>query len=139
MCIRDSTSGLDSSRVAMALAVLERRFAVTLSGRDVYVSTVGGVRLGEPAADLAVALSVASCAYERPLPPDTVVIGEVGLAGEVRRVSGVGRRLSEAGRLGFTRAVVPAGTDDTAPEGMTVHEVPDVLAALNATGLMGGE
>ena len=136
---RRATSGLDSSRVAMALAVLERRFAVTLSGRDVYVSTVGGVRLGEPAADLAVALSVASCAYERPLPPDTVVIGEVGLAGEVRRVSGVGRRLSEAGRLGFTRAVVPAGTDDTAPEGMTVHEVPDVLAALNATGLMGGE
>lgn len=133
---RRATSGLDSSRVAMALAVLERRLGLKLAGRDVYVSTVGGVRLAEPATDLAIALAVASSATERPLPPDAVVIGEVGLAGEVRRVSGVGRRLAEAGRLGFRRALIPAGTTDAAPEGMVVHEVSDLVGALGHAGLL---
>jgi DNA repair protein RadA/Sms len=92
------------------------------------------VRLVEPSADLAVALAVASAAQDRPLPAGTVVLGEVGLAGEVRKVAGVGRRLAEAARLGFTAAVVPAGTQDAAPAGMTVLEVPDVHTALLRTG-----
>ncbi len=127
---RRTTSGLDSSRVGLALAVLERRAGQRLDNHDVYVSTVGGVRLGEPAADLAVLLAVSSARTDLPLLTGTVAIGEVGLAGEVRRVSGVGRRLAEAARLGFTTAIVPAGTDDSAPEGMVVHEVADVATAL---------
>ena len=130
---RRATSGLDNSRVAMILAVLERRAGARLSGQDVYVSTVGGVRLAEPACDLAVALAVAGAAIDRPLAAGTIAIGEVGLAGEVRPVSGVGRRLAEAARLGFTTAFVPAGTKEAAPapEGMVVYEVPDVLTALS--------
>jgi len=116
----------------MILAVLERRAGARLSGNDVYVSTVGGVRLGAPSCDLAVALAVAGAAIDRPLAAGTIAVGEVGLAGEVRPVSGVGRRLAEASRLGFTSAFVPAGTKESAPApaGMTVHEVPDVLTAL---------
>ncbi len=126
---RRATSGLEASRVAMALAVLDKRAGLGIAAKDVYVATVGGVRLGEPAADLAVALAVASSSVDSPLLPGLVVIGEVGLAGEVRRVAGVGRRLAEAARLGFTRAVVPAGTDDPAPDGMAVLEVADVQTA----------
>ena len=99
---RRAYSGLDSSRVAMILAVLERRCDVHIGGMDAYASTVGGVRLGEPASDLAVALAVASAAADQPLPQRAIAVGEVGLAGEVRPVGGVGRRLSEAARLGFT-------------------------------------
>ena len=134
---RRATSGLDSSRVAMALAVLDRRTGVGLGGRDVYVATVGGVRISEPATDLAVLLAVASSASDVPLRQGTVTIGEVGLAGEVRRVGGVKRRLAEAARLGFTSAVVPAGTEETAPEGITVYEVPDVVTALRQATLPG--
>jgi DNA repair protein RadA/Sms len=131
---RRATSGLESSRVAMALAVLDKRAGLGIAARDVYVATVGGVRLAEPAADLAIALSVASSSTDTPLGPGLVVVGEVGLAGEVRRVAGVGRRLAEAARLGFTAAIVPAGTDDPAPAGMTVLEVSDVHTAyLRAT------
>jgi DNA repair protein RadA/Sms len=117
----------------MILAVLERRAGARLSGQDVYVSTVGGVRLAEPACDLAVALAVAGAAIDRPLAAGTIAVGEVGLAGEVRPVAGVGRRLAEAARLGFTTAFVPAGTKDAAPapEGMVVYEVPDVLTAMS--------
>jgi DNA repair protein RadA/Sms len=127
---RRATSGLDSSRVSMMLAVLDRRVGVNLAGTDTYVATVGGVRLSETCADLAVALAVASAAADRPLPSGLVVIGEVGLAGEVRSVAGVGRRLMEAARLGFTAAVVPAGLQDAAPAGMTVFEAADLRTAL---------
>jgi DNA repair protein RadA/Sms len=121
----------------MALAVLDRRSGVGLGGRDVYVSTVGGVRLVEPATDLAVALAIASSAADVPLRPGMVAVGEVGLAGEVRRVGGVGRRLAEASRLGFVTALVPAGTDDSAPEGMAVMEVADLATALARAQLTG--
>jgi DNA repair protein RadA/Sms len=127
---RRATSGLDSNRVAMVLAVLERRCRVRLVAEDSYVATVGGVRLTEPATDLAVALAVASAATDVPLPARAVAIGEVGLAGELRPVGGVGRRLAEAARLGFTSALVPAGTYDTAPDTMVVHEVADLATAL---------
>ena len=131
---RRATSGLDGSRVAMGLAVLDRRVRAGTGGKDVYVATVGGVRLTEPAADLATCLAIASSSFDTPLVPGLVTVGEVGLAGEVRRVAGVGRRLAEAARLGFDKAIVPAGTDDPAPPGMTVLEVEDLGAAyLKAT------
>ncbi len=127
---RRATSGLESSRVAMILAVLDKRANLRLGGADIYAATVGGVRLSEPAADLAVALAVMSSATDVPLRRQTVVIGEVGLAGEVRRVTGVRQRLSEAARLGFRSAIVPAGSNEAAPAGMTVYEVPDVTTAI---------
>ncbi|HEY6795645.1 MAG TPA: DNA repair protein RadA [Kineosporiaceae bacterium] len=135
---RRATSGLDSSRVAMVLAVLDRRVGVGLIGHDTYVATVGGVRLGEPSADLAVALAVASAQVDQPLRPGLVAIGEVGLAGEVRKVAGVGRRLAEAARLGFTHAIVPRGCDGSAPAGMAVHQAADLAGALVAGIPAGG-
>jgi DNA repair protein RadA/Sms len=128
---RRTTSGLESARLAMVLAVLERRGKVKLGNADIYAATVGGVRLTEPAADLAVALAVASAAADAPLPADLVAIGEVGLAGEVRPVTGVPRRLAAAARLGFTRALVPPDTGKV-PVGMNVTAVPDIRTALRA-------
>src|ERR1035438_10502915 len=108
---RRVTSGLDASRVGMVLAVLQRRADLKIGKQDVYAATVGGVRLTEPSVDLAVALALASAVSDLALPADLVAIGEVGLAGEIRRVTGVGRRLAEAERMGFRRAIVPAGSD----------------------------
>ncbi|MGA5559585.1 DNA repair protein RadA [Streptomyces platensis] len=128
---RRTTSGLETSRVSMMLAVLEQRGRISALGkRDIYSATVGGVKLTEPAADLAVALALASAASDTPLPKNLVAIGEVGLAGEVRRVTGVQRRLSEAARLGFTHALVPADPGKI-PDGMRVLEVADVGQALS--------
>lgn len=115
----------------MMLAVLEQRGRISSLGkRDIYSATVGGVKLTEPAADLAVALALASAASDTPLPKNLVAIGEVGLAGEVRRVTGVQRRLSEAARLGFTHALVPSDPGKI-PDGMRVLEVADVGQALS--------
>ncbi|MDQ6897533.1 MAG: DNA repair protein RadA [Actinomycetota bacterium] len=135
---RRATNGLDSSRVAMILAVLERRAGIQVGASDAYVATVGGVRIGEPAADLAVALSVASSVADAALPPHTVAFGEVGLAGEIRPVSGMPRRLAEAARLGFRTAYVPRGVigSGSLPDGLRVHEVPDLATAVvNALNL----
>jgi DNA repair protein RadA/Sms len=131
---RRATHGLDASRVAMVLAVLDRRVRLRVGSRDAYVSTVGGVRLGEPAADLAVALSVASAEVDRPVPPHAVAFGEVGLAGELRPVSGMPRRLAEAARLGFRTAFTPRGVlgSGPIPDGMRVVEVADVREAVMA-------
>ena len=107
---RRATSGLDGSRVGMVLAVLQRRAGLKLGRQDVYAATVGGVRLTEPSVDLAVAISLASSAANLSVPHGVVAIGEVGLAGEVRRVPGLARRLGEAERMGFRRAIVPAGS-----------------------------
>lgn len=130
---RRITSGLDYARVGMAVAVLQRRARVNLSRCDIYAATVGGVRLTEPAVDLAVLLALAGARADICLPADVVAFGEVGLAGEIRSVAGIGRRLSEASRMGFRRAVVPAGTDaipsDTA---MEVRQVTDIAGAIAA-------
>ncbi|MFB9377467.1 DNA repair protein RadA [Kineococcus gynurae] len=127
---RRVTSGLESSRIAMILAVLERRLGLPVANRDTYVATVGGVRLAEPSVDLAVALAVTSAAVDRPLARGLVAFGEVGLAGEVRRVDGVPRRLQEAGRLGVRAAIVPAGSAAGAPAGMTVLEAATLADAV---------
>ncbi|BDZ45171.1 DNA repair protein RadA [Naasia aerilata] len=99
---RRVTNGVDSSRVAMLLAVLERRAGIRLSQFDVYVSTVGGVRLTEPAADLAIAIAVASAAADLAVAHDVVAVGEISLAGEIRPVSLASQRGAEAERMGFT-------------------------------------
>ena len=109
---RRVTSGLDGSRVGMVLAVLSRRADLQIGRQDVYAATVGGVRLTEPSVDLAIALALASGLVNLSVPGSVVAFGEVGLAGEVRRVSGVQRRLAEAARMGFRRAIVPAGWAD---------------------------
>ncbi|MBO9577842.1 MAG: DNA repair protein RadA [Microbacteriaceae bacterium] len=100
---RRIVGGLDAGRVAMLLAVLEKRARLPLSSHDVYVSTVGGIRLVEPGADLAIALAVASAARDTALPPDLAAVGEISLAGEVRRTPAAARRAAEAQRLGFAR------------------------------------
>jgi len=107
-----------------------------LVGRDVYAATVGGMKMTEPAADLALALAVASAAKGLALPSDLVAIGEVGLAGEIRKVSGVNRRLQEAYRLGFKRALVPTGSD-TKIDGMEIVEVSRLDAALKRVKITG--
>lgn len=129
---RRTTSGVDSSRTAMILAVLDRHCGLQTRGSDCYVSTVGGVRLAEPAADLAIALAMASSLADHPFRQGTLAIGEVGLAGDVRAVSGVPRRLAEAARIGFTRAIVPKGSlgQESAPDRMDVREVPDLASAV---------
>jgi len=128
---RRAVSGLDAARVAMVLAIVERRGGVKLADNDVFTATVGGVRVTEPAADLALALAVASAAADVAVPPGLVAIGEVGLAGEIRPVSGVGRRVTEAVRLGFDRALVPVGCGPC-PDAIGVTEVGNLTAALFA-------
>jgi DNA repair protein RadA/Sms len=137
---RRTTSGLDGARVGMVLAVLQRRAGVKVGRQDVYAATVGGVRLTEPAVDLAVAISLASSAANLSVPQGVVAIGEVGLAGEVRRVAGLARRLAEAERMGFRRAFVPAGSaglegSRDAGQLIEVVEVEDIRQAL--AGVLG--
>jgi DNA repair protein RadA/Sms len=128
---RRAVSGLDGARVAMLLAVLEKRAGVRLHDAEVYAATVGGMRVVEPAADLALALAITSSSRDVAIPPEVVALGEIGLAGEVRRVTGVGRRLAEAARLGFTHALLPPDSG-TGPAGMKLTEVPDVRSVVSA-------
>jgi len=132
---RRVTSGLDSSRCAMTLAVLELRAGVNLAGRDIYVATVGGMKLVEPSVDLALALAVASAAVNLALPPDLIAIGEVGLAGEIRRVNGLQQRAQEAYRLGFKKAILPAGSE-VKVAGMEIVEVHRLAQALEKVKLL---
>ncbi len=119
---RRTCTGVDPNRVAMLLAVLERHGGLCVLDQDVFVNVAGGLRVREPAADLAVLIAVASSQLGRPLDPHTVVFGEVGLTGELRPVPGLDLRLAEAARLGFRRAVCPAPTagPPPAPDGMEV-------------------
>ncbi len=136
---RRTVSGLDSSRVAMVIAVLQQHCRLRLHNQDVFASTVGGARLSEPATDLAIAISLASASYSRPAPQGIVAIGEIGLAGELRRVRDLPQRLAEAARLGFQYAVVPAersgptGGERTV-NGLRVIDVPDIGSALARLG-----
>jgi DNA repair protein RadA/Sms len=135
---RRSASGLDAGRLALLVAVLERRAGLSLVGVDVYVSAVGGVRVAEPGADLALCLALASAATDQPLPADLVAFGEVGLAGEIRQVSRTPQRLTEAARLGFRRALVPmsAPPPDAAIVVKRVATLADAIAV--ALGRDGG-
>lgn len=127
---RRTCLGIDDGRVALLLAVLERHAGVDLCARDVYVNVTGGVRVVEPAVDLALVLALASSRLEIAVPADTVVCGEVGLGGEVRRVGRLDLRVRESLRLGFRRALLPARRDATAFAGIEAVEVHDVAEAV---------
>jgi DNA repair protein RadA/Sms len=132
---RRSAQGLDQGRLSLLLAVLERRVGLTFSGADVYVSAVGGVRVNEPGADLAVALALASAMTGTALPPKLVACGEIGLGGELRQVAHTTRRLAEAARLGFDEAIVPTSAPE-APPGMRLHRVTSLADAIDAAHLV---
>jgi DNA repair protein RadA/Sms len=123
---RRGVSGLDSNRVAMLIAVTERGGTVRMGDRDVFVATVGGAKLSDPACDLAVCIALASAATNRPMAADVIAIGEVALSGDVRKVPFLSQRVAEAGRLGFRRVLVPRGTKASLPappEGTSYTEV----------------
>ena len=131
-------SGVDPTRLALLLAVLARRAGVGLGSHDVYANLAGGLTVAEPGLDLAVALALASSLRDRPVDPGTVVVGEVGLLGELRPVSGLDRRLREAARLGFEHAIVPAVRRPATPvEGIRVVPVASLRDALRAALLPG--
>ncbi|MCB1835006.1 MAG: DNA repair protein RadA, partial [Geminicoccaceae bacterium] len=109
---RRAVVGWDNNRLAMLLAVLEARCGLVMSGRDVYLNVAGGLRVQEPAADLAVAAALVSSLMDRPLAAGTVLFGEIGLAGEVRAVSRRDARLKEAEKLGFSRAITPRRSEE---------------------------
>jgi DNA repair protein RadA/Sms len=129
--------GLESGRLALVLAVLQARANVGLRALDVYVSTVGGVKCPDPAMDLPLALACVSARFGLPLPPGVVAIGEVGLAGQLREVKGTARRLAEAQRLGFRRALVPplgAKTRRAVPAGLELVELGTLAQAVHLLG-----
>ena len=129
---RRVANGFDLNRLHMLLAVLEKRTGTQLMDRDVFVNVAGGIRISEPAADLGLALSIVSTLHSAPLPDGLAVVGELGLAGEVRRVSQLERRLQEAARHGFTRALIPSGTRAGRPSGLDVIEVRTLAEAISA-------
>lgn len=134
---RRNTQGIDARRLAAVAAVLEARAGLDLTDVELFVSAAGGIRASEPAADLPLALAVASAVLGRPLPSEIVAFGEVGLAGEIRQVQGSDRRLSEAARLGFTSALVPDSTPESSRRdgpaaGCTLHRVRTVSEAVQA-------
>lgn len=133
---RRQTQGVDAGRLGMILAVLEQRAGVSVAGRDVWVTVAGGVKAAEPATDLAVALAVTSAATGRGLPADLAVCSEVGLAGELRQVGHLERRMREAVRLGFDTVLVPASAAD-APGGRRTVRAGDLAQAISALGLTG--
>ena len=136
---RRGVTGLDSSRVAMLLAVTEREAGYKLD-RDVFVATVGGARLSDPATDLAVCLAVASAASSIPMPRDIAVIGEVALSGDIRPVGHLAQRVAEAARIGYHRILVPPGARaqlTSVPSGVAVVELPHLSRALESLSAHG--
>ncbi|MEB3283788.1 MAG: DNA repair protein RadA [Candidatus Sericytochromatia bacterium] len=139
---RRSATGLEHHRLVQILAVLEKRVGLSLSKADAYLNVVGGLDISEPAADLGVALAVASSLRDVALPADLVALGEVGLNGEVRAVSGLEARLKEAAKLGFRTAIVPQHNlgGVPIPEGLRVVGVTRLMEAiLRAIGMDAGE
>jgi DNA repair protein RadA/Sms len=133
---RRAVVGWDSGRLAMVLAVLEARCGLVLSPKDVYLNVAGGLRVVEPAADLAVATALVSAHLDQAVPDDTVVFGEIGLSGEVRAVSQTAGRLKEAAKLGFRRVWLPGLRGSTARSGLDLKEIghlQDLVAMISRT------
>ncbi|WP_127584078.1 DNA repair protein RadA [Paenibacillus koleovorans] len=131
---RRSATGIDHNRLTLIIAVLEKRIGLFLQNQDAYLNVAGGVKLDEPAVDLAAAVAIASSFKDRPVHPYDIVIGEVGLTGEVRSVSRIDARVREAHKLGFRRAIVPAKSMKgwTPPDGIEIIGVDTVAQALKA-------
>jgi DNA repair protein RadA/Sms len=132
---RRIASGIDFNRLLMLIGVLEKRADVKLGKSDVFVNVAGGIRITEPAADLGLALSIRGNTTNQPLPDGLVVIGELGLAGEVRRVGQLDRRLQEAARHGLKRAIIPAGSKAGRHPGLELIEVRSLVEAISAAFL----
>ncbi len=129
---RRSASGPDPNRLALLVAVLGRRAGIGVGGDDLYASLAGGLSVAEPALDLPLAMAIASSKRDRPIDAATVACGEVGLLGELRPVAGLDRRLREAARLGFRRAIVPSAGNAPATEGLIGLEVVRVATLRDA-------
>lgn len=132
---RRMATGMDHNRVSLIMAVLEKRAGMLLQNQDAYLKVAGGLKLDEPAIDLAVALSIASSFRDKATSPTDAVIGEVGLTGEIRRVSRIDQRVQEAAKLGFKRAIIPMKNIGgwTIPEGIEVVGVSNIGEALQCT------
>jgi DNA repair protein RadA/Sms len=135
---RRSAQGLDSGRLALVLAVLERRVGIRFTGADVHTVASGGVRATEPGVDLALALALVSSQSDRALPDGLVACGEVGLGGELRQVHQTPRRLAEAARLGFRRAVLPVSAPPP-PEGIRALRAATLEEAVDLVGLLAAD
>ena len=134
---RRSANGLDNNRLQLLVAVLQKRVGLGLGTQDVYANVVGGLRIQEPAADLAIAVAVASSLRDRPVNPGAVCIGEIGLSGELRTVTHLERRIQEASRLGFRKAIIPIQSGKTPPIsslGIELIPVSSVAEAIDAAG-----
>ena len=131
---RRTVNGADINRIQLITAVLTKRVGLGLANQDIYVNIVGGLHVEEPAADLAIATAIASSFRDRPVAGDLVAIGEIGLAGELRRVSHLERRLTEASKLGFTRCILPSGAvgGSPAPAGLSLLRCGTLVEALEA-------
>ncbi|WP_042145340.1 DNA repair protein RadA [Paucisalibacillus sp. EB02] len=130
---RRMATGIDHNRVSLLMAVLEKRVGLMLQNQDAYIKVAGGVKLDEPAIDLATAISIASSFRDNPTKPDDIFIGEVGLTGEIRRVSRIEQRVQEAAKLGFKRVICPQNNLDgwTFPKNIEVIGVKTIQEALN--------
>src|SRR5690625_778880 len=130
---RRMATGIDSNRVPLLMAVLEKRVGLMLQNQDAYIKVAGGVKLDEPAIDLAVAISIASSFRDQPTNPQDIFIGEVGLTGEIRRVSRIEQRVLEAAKLGFKRVICSNNNLDgwTVPENIQVVCIQTIQEALN--------
>lgn len=128
-----TASGVDANKLALLLAVLTKHAGIPLGSTDVYCNVSGGYRLHEPAADLSVALAVVSAVRSKPLPSDTIIFGEVGLSGEIRSVQALSKRLEEAKRAGFTRAIIPSRGPSVPQAGLTNVPVATIGEAISKT------
>ncbi len=146
---RRAVVGWDTARLAMVLAVLETRAGLALGGSDIYLNVAGGLKIGEPAADLAVAAALVSAAKGVPVPSDTIFFGEIGLSGEIRAVTHADARIKEAEKLGFTGAVIPSnrkglganrcrGAKNGKMDIQEISHVSDIFARLQNTRRTGG-
>jgi DNA repair protein RadA/Sms len=131
---RRTPNGVDINRLLLISAVLGKRVGLKLHEQDIFINVIGGLKVTEPAADLAMALAMASSYFDRPIPPDVVMMGEIGLSGEIRAVSQLALRLNEATKIGFKRAIIPRMRRkvDGLPEGMELVTARNLIEALDA-------
>ena len=129
---RRVTNGVDNSRLLQILAVLEKRVGLNLSKQDVYINVMGGIEIDEPSADLGIALAIATCARDVVVDPQTVIIGEIGLSGEIHPVSNIDKRLNEAVTSGFKKAIIPYANRSTQNEKIEIVPVKRLIDAITA-------